>query len=74
MGAATEELEDFAARRPRERPVALVVGTEGEGLTAGAMAEADARVHIRIDPSVDSLNVATAAAIALHRLSGERPL
>ena len=62
---ATQELGDFTARRPR-RPVALVVGTEGEGLTAAALAEADARVHIRIDPSVDSLNVATAAAIALQ--------
>ena len=64
----TVELGDFAGRRPRQRPVALVVGTEGEGLTAAALAAADARVHIGIDPAVDSLNVATAAAIALHRL------
>ncbi len=69
-GAAgeTTELGEFAARRPPERPVALVVGSEGDGLTAAALAEADARVSIDIDPSVDSLNVATAAAIALHRL------
>lgn len=66
-GEATAELDDFTARRPL-RPVALVVGTEGGGLTAGALAEADTRVHIRIDPSVDSLNVATAAAIALQQL------
>ena len=66
-GVATVELGDFAARRPR-RPVALVVGTEGDGLTAAALAEADVRVQITIDPSVDSLNVATAAAVALHRL------
>ena len=71
-GRPTVELGDFVARRPRERPMALVVGTEGEGLTAGASSEADARVHIRIDPSVDSLNVATAAAIALHRMYGGR--
>ena len=64
---ATQELGCFTAHRPR-RPVALVVGTEGEGLTAGALAAADARVHIRIEPSVDSLNVATAAAIALQQL------
>ena len=71
-GRPTVELGDFVARRPRERPMALVVGTEGEGLTAAASSEADARVHIRIDPSVDSLNVATAAAIALHRMYGGR--
>ena len=66
-GEATQELGEFTAHRPR-RPVALVVGTEGEGLTAGALAAADARVHIPIEPSVDSLNVATAAAIALQQL------
>lgn len=70
-GATTVELGDFVARRPRGR-VALVVGTEGEGLTAGVLAEADARVHIRIDPSVDSLNVATAAAVALQQLYRDR--
>ena len=66
-GEATLELEAFAARRP-PRPVALVVGAEGDGLTAGALAAADARVHIALEPAVDSLNVATAAAIALERL------
>jgi tRNA G18 (ribose-2'-O)-methylase SpoU len=48
--------------------VALVLGAEGEGLSAEAIAMADARVRIRIEPAVDSLNVATAAAIALHHL------
>ena len=66
-GETTVELGEFAARRPR-RPVALVVGAEGDGLTAGALAAADARVHIALEPAVDSLNVATAAAIALERL------
>jgi tRNA G18 (ribose-2'-O)-methylase SpoU len=49
--------------------VALVVGAEGRGLTAQTMAAADRRVRIVMAPGVDSLNVATAAAIALHRLS-----
>ena len=71
-GDATVELGDFAKRRTRRRPVALVVGTEGDGLTAAALAEADARVHIDTDPTVDSLNVATAAAIALQQLYRDR--
>ena len=66
--AETTALEVFAAGRPRQRAVALVVGAEGDGLTRAALAEADARVHVRIEPAVDSLNVATAAAIALHEL------
>ena len=50
-------------------PVALLLGAEGDGLSAGAVAEADLRVRITIDPSVDSLNVATASGIALHHLA-----
>jgi tRNA G18 (ribose-2'-O)-methylase SpoU len=48
---------------------ALLVGTEGEGLSAGALAAADVRVRIPMAADVDSVNVATAAAIALYSLS-----
>jgi tRNA G18 (ribose-2'-O)-methylase SpoU len=44
--------------------VALVVGAEGPGLTAAALARSDRRVRIEMAPGVDSLNVATATAIA----------
>jgi tRNA G18 (ribose-2'-O)-methylase SpoU len=57
---------DIAARRPR---MALLVGAEGPGLSAAALAASDRRVRIPMAPAVDSLNVATAAAVALHRLS-----
>ena len=48
--------------------LALLVGAEGPGLTAAALAAADARVHIPMADGVDSLNVATAAAVALYAL------
>lgn len=48
--------------------VALLVGAEGPGLRPETIAAADRRVRIAMRPGVDSLNVATAAAIALHRL------
>lgn len=48
---------------------AVLVGAEGPGLSAGALAAADRRVRIPLAPGVDSLNVATAAAIALHHLA-----
>jgi tRNA G18 (ribose-2'-O)-methylase SpoU len=48
------------------RRAALLVGAEGPGLTDGAMAAADRRVRIDMAADVDSVNVATAAAIALH--------
>lgn len=48
---------------------AVLVGAEGPGLTAAAMARADLRVGIPMFGGVDSLNVATAAAIAFAHLS-----
>jgi tRNA G18 (ribose-2'-O)-methylase SpoU len=48
--------------------LALLVGAEGPGLSAGALAAADARVHVPMADGVDSLNVATAAAVALYAL------
>jgi tRNA G18 (ribose-2'-O)-methylase SpoU len=58
-----------AAGAARRVGVALVVGAEGPGLTPATLAAADRQVRIAMAPGVDSLNVATATAIALHRLS-----
>jgi len=55
---------------PAHPRLALLVGAEGEGLSAAALAAADRRVRVAMAPGVDSLNVATAAAIALHHLAG----
>lgn len=48
---------------------ALLLGTEGAGLSAAALAAADVRVRIPMARGVDSINVATAAAVALYGLS-----
>ena len=48
--------------------VALLAGSEGPGLSDAALAAAEDRVRIPIDARVDSLNLATAVAIALHRI------
>ncbi|HVQ92339.1 MAG TPA: RNA methyltransferase [Mycobacteriales bacterium] len=52
---------------------ALLLGAEGPGLTDAALAAADLRVRIPMAPGVDSLNVATAAALAFHHLRGAGP-
>jgi tRNA G18 (ribose-2'-O)-methylase SpoU len=44
--------------------VAWLLGAEGPGLSAEALSAADLAVRIPMAPGVDSLNVATAAAIA----------
>jgi tRNA G18 (ribose-2'-O)-methylase SpoU len=52
-----------------DRPVALLVGAEGEGLSDSTIAAADVQVRIPMAPGADSVNVATATGIALHALA-----
>jgi tRNA G18 (ribose-2'-O)-methylase SpoU len=60
---------DVPLREVPPGPVALLVGAEGTGLAAATLAAADVRARIPMAPGVDSLNVATAAAIALYERS-----
>jgi tRNA G18 (ribose-2'-O)-methylase SpoU len=48
--------------------VAVLVGTEGAGLSGRWMAESRHRIRIPMSAGVDSLNVGAAAAIALYVL------
>jgi tRNA G18 (ribose-2'-O)-methylase SpoU len=59
-------LDAFAADPPDR--VALLLGTEGDGLSHGALEGADAVVTIPMARGVDSLNVAAASAVALWAL------
>lgn len=51
------------------RPVAIVLGHEGDGLTGDACQACTHRARIPMADGVDSVNVATAAAIALYEIS-----
>ena len=51
-----------------EEKLALVLGTEGDGLAARTIAECDYTVRIPMSRDVDSLNVAAAAAVAFWQL------
>ena len=50
----------------RDEKVAILVGAEGPGLTEHAMRASDMRVRIPMSRGTDSLNVATAAALAFY--------
>lgn len=52
--------------------VALLLGTEGQGLTPEAFAHADVRLTIPMTGAADSLNVGVAAGIAIQRLREAR--
>jgi tRNA G18 (ribose-2'-O)-methylase SpoU len=60
------DLKTFAATAPER--VALVLGTEGEGLTREAIEAADTVVTIPMAHGIDSLNVAATAAVAMYAL------
>jgi len=49
-----------------DQKVAILVGAEGPGLTETAMRASDTRVRIPMARGTDSLNVATAAALAFY--------
>ncbi len=65
--AGRETLSDLA---PPARAL-LLLGTEGPGLPPALMARART-VRIAMAPGFDSLNVATAGALALHHLAARR--
>lgn len=66
-GAGSEPIEGVLQTGAPAR-VALLVGTEGAGLDPATLALADRRWRIDIREEVDSVNAATAAALALHIL------
>ena len=53
---------------PVDGKAAVLLGSEGPGLTAEAIAAADAAVRVPMAGGVDSLNVATAGAVAFYAL------
>ncbi len=59
-------LETFAANPPER--LALLLGTEGDGLSRAAIEGADSIIQIPMQHGVDSLNVASASAVALWAL------
>ncbi|MFD4194545.1 TrmH family RNA methyltransferase [Amycolatopsis thermoflava] len=64
--ADSRTLREVAADGGR---TALLLGSEGPGLTAEALDSADVAVRIPMSEGVDSLNVATAAAVAFYELA-----
>ncbi|WP_324652737.1 RNA methyltransferase [Georgenia sp. H159] len=58
-----DEFAETAAVTAPDSKVALVLGTEGDGLRRGTIAAADVVVRIPMSGDVDSLNVAAASAV-----------
>lgn len=56
----------------KEEKLAIVLGTEGDGLADGTIADCDYTVRIPMSHGVDSLNVASASAVAFWELGRRR--
>lgn len=55
-----------------EEKLAILLGTEGDGLSASTIADCDYTVRIPMSHGVDSLNVAAASAVAFWQLGRHR--
>lgn len=55
-----------------EEKLAIVLGTEGDGLAASTIADCDYTVRIPMSHNVDSLNVAAASAVAFWQLGSRK--
>jgi tRNA G18 (ribose-2'-O)-methylase SpoU len=63
--------DSVSVRDPRlmaEEKLAIILGTEGDGLAASTIADCDYTVKIPMSHGVDSLNVAAASAVAFWQL------
>lgn len=56
-------------RLAAQEKLAIILGTEGEGLTDSTIADCDYTVRIPMSHGVDSLNVAAASAVAFWQLT-----
>lgn len=73
LEAGSLDLVEYAEHPPDR--VALLLGTEGDGLSRAGLAAADRVITIPMSRGVDSLNVAAASAVALWALRGrDRPV
>lgn len=68
-----EVLTEVLARTSPDTRIAFLLGAEGPGLTEEVMQTSHHRVRIPLADGVDSLNIATSAAIALYALANAQP-
>jgi tRNA G18 (ribose-2'-O)-methylase SpoU len=69
---SARDIEDALAMQPHDARLALLLGHEGTGLGDDTLLAADDCVRVAMAPGVDSLNVATAAGVALYACTRRR--
>ena len=69
MALCEDSLPIYDAQLARADRLAVVLGTEGDGLAPSTIAACDCTVRIPMTHGVDSLNVAAASAVAFYQLA-----
>lgn len=69
MALCDASLPIYATQLKRADRLAVVLGTEGDGLAESTIAACDCTVRIPMTHGVDSLNVAAASAVAFYQLA-----
>lgn len=69
MALKSDSLPIYDPRLAKIDKLAIVLGTEGDGLAAGTIADCDYTVLIPMSHGVASLNVAAASAVAFYQLA-----
>ena len=72
MALTDESVSISDERLANEEKLAIVLGTEGDGLSASTIAKCDYTVKIPMFHNVDSLNVAAASAVAFWQLAASK--
>jgi len=70
--AATEKATDLYYKVDLKAPAALLMGSEGEGISAEYLKKADAKVKIPLSGEIDSLNVSVAAGVLMYEVVRQR--
>ena len=73
MALRNESADIDDERLQQEKKLAVILGTEGDGLTDGTIERCDYTIKIPMSHGVDSLNVAAASAVAFWELGRRRP-
>ncbi len=68
MALTDESLPIYDPAPAKETRLAVVLGTEGDGLASETVAKCDYTLRIPMSHGVDSLNVAAASAVAFYQL------
>ncbi len=70
--AVTEKSEDFYFKEDYTIPVALILGSEEDGISPAYLKMADSLVKIPLEGNIESLNVSVAAGVTMYEVVRQR--